>query len=210
MITSANAGRAGAYGSHRLKCYDEVERYSETREKQAMLEVGDSDARFRAVEKLFTDGCGEFRSLEKYLDKTTKVDGSLVAAHNETRNVLMESSFGYAVVFGSRFKQQLSPLSELLLATHQLDWRLGERCLALSRISEDLRDACREAYSNYTDVGGTSIKATTSLRSKLAKAETDVHDKRAKFKLCRPASTSGKKRDDLWFAENELRVASRR
>jgi len=208
MITSANAGAASAYASHRVRCFEEVEAYAEARERQASLEIGDSDARFERAEAIFDDGCAELASLEASIGKTTKIDGSLVAAHNETRNVLMESSMGYAVVFGTRFRSRLTPLSELLLATHQLDWRLGERCLALSRICIELQEACRDASENYKEVGGSAIKVSKTARLELRRAETCVKEKRGKFLACRP--TAGNQREDLWFAENELRVASRR
>ena len=205
MITSLNAGCAESYLVHRSECYEEVEAYAVAREKQATFEVQDADVRAAVAERLFDDGCKELRSLDAYIGRTTKIDSSLVAVHNETRAVLLESSFGYAVVFGRKHDAQ-SALSELLLATHQLDWRLGERCLALSRLCGDLQEACREFYANYEDVGGTAVKLTAKAKSALTKAEKQVNEKRGKFRACRPSNT----RDDLWFAENELRVASRR
>ena len=139
-ITQANASKASGYGAYRAACFDLIEGYDGARKDQASVEVGDAAARLERDGDTFLQGCRELQALLQFVARNTYIDGSLIGVHNETRALLLEGSVGYAVVFGKRTGRDLGPLGDLLLATHQLDWRLGERALAFSRLGDDLVD----------------------------------------------------------------------
>ena len=232
-ITSANSRHAGAYQSYRAECFDLIEGYEEKRRAQAEVEVGDASARLERDGETFLAGCRELQALLQFFSRNTYVDGSLVQVHNETRALLLEGSVGYAVVFGKRTGRDLGPLGDLLLATHQLDWRLGERALAFSRLGDDLveaRSGAREVKETYVKCGEKALGAARASREELKRRNAVVEAKQKAYVKCKPARGGGLSwtaaassklggggggggggaRGDLWLAENELRVACQR
>mmetsp|Transcript_7188 Transcript_7188/g.10708 ORF Transcript_7188/g.10708 Transcript_7188/m.10708 type:complete len:537 (-) Transcript_7188:308-1918(-) len=205
-VTSANARQAEAFSKAKLTNYNEIEKFAEAREEQAELEIGDADARLASAQNKYEIGVRELKAFVSYVHRTTRLDSALLGVHNETRALLMESGFGASVVFGTR-RSGWSPLGELLLATHQLDWRLGERCVGLHRLCSDLVTAAEETADKHAKIGGGALKSAKNVREKLRKATNDVKNKHAAFRASRPSPSA--KRVDLWFAENDLRIACR-
>ena len=151
--------------------------------------MGDARARLDRDVRLFDDGRRALKMLIAFVQRNTQLEGSLIGVHNETRALLMESSFGYAVVFGKR-GPSLGPLGELLLATHQLDWRLGERAIAYSRLSESLVEAplgVRAALDAYVEHGSKATGAALKSRDDLAKRCATLGAKRKSYLECKPA-----------------------
>ena len=163
-ITQANASKASGYGAYRAACFDLIEGYDGARKDQASVEVGDAAARLERDGDTFLQGCRELQALLQFVARNTYIDGSLIGVHNETRALLLEGSVGYAVVFGKRTGRDLGPLGDLLLATHQLDWRLGERAISYSRLAEQLVEGprgARAAHDSYVKCGDFALGASS-------------------------------------------------
>lgn len=212
-LTQSNAAVAPAYAAHRAECFDVIEAFEKARRVQAEVEVGDASARFERDSCTFTNGCRELRALIAFVQRNTRLHGGLVQVHNETRSLLLEGSYGYAVVFGKRAGHDLGPLGDLLLATHQLDWRLGERAIAYSQLADDLVEAkhgAEAAFRSYADCGERAVHAARDSRDALRKKHAAVEARQKAYAARKPARGRGTTaRGDLWLAENELRVACR-
>ena len=219
-ITQANASKASGYGAYRAACFDLIEGYDGARKDQASVEVGDAAARLERDGDTFLQGCRELQALLQFVARNTYIDGSLIGVHNETRALLLEGSVGYAVVFGKRTGRDLGPLGDLLLATHQLDWRLGERAIAFSKLGDDLveaRSGVREVRETYVRCGEKALGAARGSREELKRRNAVVDAKQKAYVRCKPArggglsgSSGAGARGDLWRAETELRIACQR
>ena len=97
-----------------------------------------AQARLDRDQATFANGRRELRAVVDFVLRNTKLAPGLEQVHADTRALLLENAFGYAVVFGRRggVAAGLGPLGDLLLATHQLDWRLGERAISYARRAE--------------------------------------------------------------------------
>lgn len=188
--------------AHRSRCFDGLFAFEKERASHCESEVGDLEARLSRDQNLFKEGSESLENFLAFIHSNTKLESALIGAHQETRAVLLESNIGYSIVFGKRFGKR-SPLGEMLLATHQLDWRLGERAIAFSRLSENVHGALRETLDEYRQKGRAAIGAAEKCKKELEKAEEGVI--RARNDLVEARMS----RSDMWQRENTYRIVVR-
>lgn len=205
-ISDKGSTKASAWLALRMSCFNALAEFEASRATSTSGEMDDLESRYRRDKSTLDKGRRELEAMIDFVLTNTRLDSALISAHNETRALLLESSIGTSIVFGTRFRHSRSPLADMLIATHQLDWRLGERAIAYSRLSEDVVvSQLKETLDEYSKRGKEALGAVEKCRYALAKANATLTASNTALAGCRSQSV----RNDLWQHENTYRVAVR-